>query len=363
MQIYKDMDIGTAKPTKDEQDGINHYLLDFIEPDKRYSVADYKRDAEVAINNILEHKKVPIIVGGTGLYVDSLIYNIQYPNIEFDDEYRKKLELIVQNEGSRKVSREVAHYNLQAIIAVGFKVNNQRAVRFRVWANQIVEQYTIKGWAMDEERLKNGGTVLTKKYFEEQLERIREIRISERNFYQKLTDIYATSLDYDRDALTTKEFFAKVQNKMHWAAHKHTAAEVIYQRADAEKDNMGLTSWASDTIRRSDVEVAKNYLTQQELDALNKIVTAYLDIAEVHALNQEPMYMKDWLETIDDYLKMTRRDILTSSGHISHKQALDKAHSEYTKYKNRLENTISPVEQDFIKSIGTLEEIADFGNK
>lgn len=150
---------------------------------------------------------------------------------------------------------------------------------------------------------------------------------------------------------------------MHWAAHKHTAAEVIYQRADAEKDNMGLTSWASDTIRRSDVEIAKNYLTQQELDALNKIVTAYLDIAEVHALNQEPMYMKDWLETIDDYLKMTRRDILTSSGHISHKQALDKAHAEYTKYKNRLENTISPVEQDFIKSIGTLEEIADSGKK
>ena len=270
---------------------------------------------------------------------------------------------IVQNEGGRQVTRSVNHYNLQMIIAVGFKVNNQRAVRFRVWANQIVEQYTIKGWAMDEERLKNGGTVLTKKYFEEQLERIREIRISERNFYQKLTDIYATSLDYDRNALTTKEFFAKVQNKMHWAAHKHTAAEVIYQRADAEKDNMGLTSWASDTIRRPDVEIAKNYLTQQELDALNKIVTAYLDIAEVHALNQEPMYMKDWLETIDDYLKMTRRDILTSSGHISHKQALDKAHAEYTKYKNRLENTISPVEQDFIKSIGTLEEIADSDKK
>ena len=286
-----------------------------------------------------------------------------YADHEQDEAATIRKFRIVQNEGGRQVTRSVNHYNLQMIIAVGFKVNNQRAVRFRVWANQIVEQYTIKGWAMDEERLKNGGTVLTKKYFEEQLERIREIRISERNFYQKLTDIYATSLDYDRNALTTKEFFAKVQNKMHWAAHKHTAAEVIYQRADAEKDNMGLTSWASDTIRRPDVEIAKNYLTQQELDALNKIVTAYLDIAEVHALNQEPMYMKDWLETIDDYLKMTRRDILTSSGHISHKQALDKAHAEYTKYKNRLENTISPVEQDFIKSIGTLEEIADSDKK
>ena len=151
--------------------------------------------------------------------------------------------------------------------------------------------------------------------------------------------------------------------KMHWAAHKHTAAEVIYQRADAEKDNMGLTSWTSDTIHRSDVEVAKNYLTEQELDALNKIVTAYLDIAEVHALNKEPMYMKDWLETIDDYLKMPRRDILTSSGHISHKQAIEKAHTEYDKYKNRLEDTLSPVEKDFIDSIGILEHITDNSKK
>ena len=217
-----------------------------------------------------------------------------------------------------------------------------------------------QGFALDDDRLKKlgGGN-----YFDELLARIRDIRSSEKVFWRKVLEIYATSIDYDPSAESSVLFFKQVQNKMHWAAHKHTAAEVIYQRADAEKDNMGLTSWASDTIRRSDVEVAKNYLTQQELDALNKIVTAYLDIAEVHALNQEPMYMKDWLETIDDYLKMTRRDILTSSGHISHKQALDKAHSEYTKYKNRLENTISPVEQDFIKSIGTLEEIADFGNK
>ena len=213
---------------------------------------------------------------------------------------------------------------------------------------------------MDDERLKElgGGG-----YFKELIDRIRDIRASEKVFYRQVLEIYATSIDYDPHAESSILFFKQVQNKMHWAAHKHTAAEVIYQRADAEKDNMGLTSWASDTIRRSDVEVAKNYLTQQELDALNKIVTAYLDIAEVHALNQEPMYMKDWLETIDDYLKMTRRDILTSSGHISHKQALDKAHAEYTKYKNRLGNNISPVEQDFIKSIDTLEEIADSSKK
>ena len=255
---------------------------------------------------------------------------------------------------------QVDHYNLDVIISVGYRVKSHRGTQFRIWAMEILKEYMKKGFALDDDRLKRlgGGN-----YFDELLARIRDIRSSEKVFWRKVLEIYATSIDYDPSAESSVLFFKQVQNKMHWAAHKHTAAEVIYQRADAEKDNMGLTSWASDTIRRSDVEVAKNYLTQQELDALNKIVTAYLDIAEVHALNQEPMYMKDWLETIDDYLKMTRRDILTSSGHISHKQALDKAHSEYTKYKNRLENTISPVEQDFIKSIGTLEEIADFGNK
>ena len=255
---------------------------------------------------------------------------------------------------------DVEYYSLDVIISVGYRVKSHRGTQFRIWAMGILKEYMKKGFALDDDRLKKlgGGN-----YFDELLARIRDIRSSEKVFWRKVLEIYATSIDYDPSAESSVLFFKQVQNKMHWAAHKHTAAEVIYQRADAEKDNMGLTSWASDTIRRSDVEVAKNYLTQQELDALNKIVTAYLDIAEVHALNQEPMYMKDWLETIDDYLKMTRRDILTSSGHISHKQALDKAHSEYTKYKNRLENTISPVEQDFIKSIGTLEEIADFGNK
>lgn len=178
-----------------------------------------------------------------------------------------------------------------------------------------------KGFALDDDRLKRlgGGN-----YFDELLARIRDIRSSEKVFWRKVLEIYATSIDYDPRAESSILFFKQVQNKMHWAAHKHTAAEVIFERADAEKENMGLTSWEHDEIHRSDVEIAKNYLTEQELDVLNKIVTAYLDIAEVHALNQEPMYMKDWLETIDDYLKMTRRDILTSSGHISHKQAIEK---------------------------------------
>ena len=228
------------------------------------------------------------------------------------------------------------HYNLQAIIAVGFKVNNQRAVRFRVWANQIVEQYTIKGWAMDEERLKNGGTVLTKKYFEEQLERIREIRISERNFYQKLTDIYATSLDYDRNALTTKEFFAKVQNKMHYAVHRHTAAELIYERADAEKPHMGLHTWKdapNGKIKKSDVSVAKNYLTEEEMKSMELIVAAYLDLAENRARRHIPMTMEDWAKRLDIYLQADDLEVLKDAGKISAQLAKMHAETEFEKYR------------------------------
>ena len=254
----------------------------------------------------------------------------------------------------------VDYYNLDVIISVGYRVKSRRGTQFRIWAMGILKEYMKKGFALDDDRLKRlgGGN-----YFDELLARIRDIRSSEKVFWRKVLEIYATSIDYDPHAESSVLFFKQVQNKMHWAAHKHTAAEVIYERADAEKDNIGLTSWANDTIHRSDVEVAKNYLTEPELDALNKIVTAYLDIAEVHALNQEPMYMKDWLETINDYLKMTRRDILTSSGHISHKQAIEKAHAEYDKYKNRLDDTLSPVEKDFIESIGMLEQISDSSKK
>ena len=262
----------------------------------------------------------------------------------------------VQMEGERQVERYIDYYNLDVIISVGYRVKSHRGTQFRIWAMGILKEYMKKGFALDDERLKRlgGGN-----YFDELLARIRDIRSSEKVFWRKVLEIYATSIDYDPHAEASVLFFKQVQNKMHWAAHKHTAAEVIYQRADAEKENMGLTSWSGDTIHRSDVEVAKNYLTEAELDALNKIVTAYLDIAEVHALNQEPMYMKDWLETIDDYLKMTRRDILTTSGHVSHKQAIEKAHAEYDKYKNRLDDILSPVEKDFIESINVLESIAD----
>ena len=249
---------------------------------------------------------------------------------------------------------QVDYYNLDVIISVGYRVKSLRGTQFRIWATNILKEYMQKGFALDDDRLKRlgGGN-----YFDELLERIRDIRSSEKVFWRKVLEIYATSIDYDPRAESSILFFKQVQNKMHWAAHKHTAAEVIYQRADAEKEHMGLTSWQGKSIKRTDVEVAKNYLNKDELDALNKIVTAYLDIAEVHALNHEPMYMKDWLETIDDYLKMTRRDILKTKGTVTHKQALEKAHSEYEKYKKKEENRISVVEQHFIESISKLEKL------
>ena len=243
---------------------------------------------------------------------------------------------IVQTEGSRQVNREVAHYNLQMIIAVGFKVNNERAVQFRKWANRIVKDYTIKGWVMDEERLKNGGSVLTVEYFDRLLEQIREIRLSERRFYQKITDIYATSLDYDRTAATTKQFFAKVQNKMHYAVHGHTAAELIYERADAEKPHMGLTTWASapeGKIVKSDVSIAKNYLNEQELRSLERIVSAYLDLAEDRAERHIPMTMEDWAKRLDLFLMADDRDVLQDTGKITAEIAKSKAETEFEKYR------------------------------
>ena len=243
---------------------------------------------------------------------------------------------IVQSEGSRQISREVNHYNLQMIIAVGFKVNNERAVQFRKWANAIVKDYTIKGWVMDEERLKNGGTVLTEKYFEEQLEKIREIRLSERKFYQKITDIYATALDYDRTAKTTKEFFAKVQNKMHFAVHGHTAAEVVYYRANADQPHMGLTSWKDaplGKIMKSDVSIAKNYLTEDELYSLERIVSAYLDLAEDRARRHIPMTMEDWAKRLDIFLMADDREILTNAGSITAEIAKAHAESEFERYR------------------------------
>lgn len=295
------------------------------------------------------------------------LYNVDVRTINYhigkvfeDSELEERATIrkfrIVQAEGTRQISREVSHYSLQMIIAVGFKVNNERAVQFRKWANTIVKDYTIKGWAMDEERLKNGGTVLTEKYFEEQLEKIREIRLSERKFYQKITDIYATALDYDRTAKTTKEFFAKVQNKMHFAVHGHTAAEVIYHRADADKPHMGLTSWKEaplGKIMKSDVSVAKNYLTEDELYSLERIVSAYLDLAEDRARRHIPMTMADWAKRLDIFLMADDREILTNAGTITAEIAKAHAESEFEKYRiiqDRL------YESDFDRFLATKQE-------
>ena len=228
------------------------------------------------------------------------------------------------------------HYNLQTIIAVGFKINNERAVQFRKWANQIVKDYTIQGWAIDKDRLKNDGSTLTKEYFEKLLSVIREIRLSERKFYQKITDIYATSLDYDKTAKTTRTFFATVQNKLHWAIHKHTAAELIMERANHQKDNMGLTTWEAapeGKIQKYDVSIAKNYLLDDELTSLERIVTLYLEYAELQASRNIPMMMEDWKKRLDAFLEFTEYEILHDAGRVTHEIAKSFAESEFDKFR------------------------------
>ena len=261
--------------------------------------------------------------------------------------------LITAADGKNYITK---HYNLQAIIAVGFKVENERAVQFRKWANQIVKDYTIQGWTMDVERLKHGGTILTDEYFERQLEKIREIRLSERKFYQKITDIYATSIDYDVTAQATKRFFATIQNKLHWAIHAQTAAEVIYTRADAEKNHMGLTSWKDaphGKIQKFDVSVAKNYLTENEMAQLQRLVSAYLDLAEDMALRQIPMTMADWEERLNRFIAATDREILQDAGKITAEIAKTHAESEFEKYRIIQDRLF---ESDFDKVLKQIEK-------
>lgn len=248
------------------------------------------------------------------------------------------------------------HYNLSAIIAVGYKVNSERAVQFRKWATTVIKEFTIKGFAMDDERLKNDGTILSKKYFEEQLERIREIRFSERKFYQKITDIYATSIDYDVTATATKRFFATVQNKLHWAIHGQTAAEVIYKRANAEKQNMGLKNWKdapNGKIQKFDVSVAKNYLTENEMAQLQRLVSAYLDIAEDMAIRERPMTMTDWEIRLNKFIEATDRKILQDAGKVTAEIAQAHAISEFEKYRIVQDHLF---ESDFDKTIKIIEK-------
>lgn len=273
-----------------------------------------------------------------GVSVPAISQHIKqiYKDDELEETSTIKKYLIVQNEGNRQITREVIHYNLQMIIAVGFKVNNERAVQFRKWANTIVKDFTIQGWVMDEERLKNGGTILTKDYFEKQLEKVREIRLSERRFYQKITDIYATSIDYGPTAAATKRFFAAVQNKLHYSVHQHTAAELIYERADAEKEHMGLTTWEGapqSKIHKYDVSIAKNYLTEEELQQLERLVSAYLDLAELQAMRHIPMTMEDWENRLNGFLTLWNSEVLQDAGKISAELAKAKAETEFEKYR------------------------------
>ena len=322
------------------------------------SKAAKKRDVYITRSSAAEYLTFVAATGGNSQSVEmryehenvwltqkmmATLYDVSIPAINqhlkrvFDDgelmpDAVIKEYLITADDGKQYRTK---HYNLQAIIAVGFKVNNERAVQFRKWATGIVKDYTIQGWTMDVERLKKGH-MFTDEYFERQLEYIREIRLSERKFYQKVTDLYATAFDYDKQAATTREFFALVQNKLHWAVHRHTAAELIVARADADRQHMGLTHWEAaphGKIIRSDVSVAKNYLSETEMQYLERIVSLYLDFAELQAMRKIPMSMQDWAKRLDGFLEFNGNEILTGPGKISHEQAKLHAETEFEKYR------------------------------
>ena len=262
---------------------------------------------------------------------------------ELEESSTVKNFLTVQKEGTRNVKRMVTHYNLDAIIAVGYRINSKRATDFRIWATKILKEYIIKGFSLNDEFLKNNGK---SPYFEELLARIREIRSSEKVFWRKVLDIYATSIDYNPKSEISINFFKTVQNKMHFATHGNTAAEVIFTRVDANKENLGLTNFKGDMPTKEETEIAKNYLTEDELNILNRMVSAYLDVAEINALDRHPMTMKDWIVELDSFLKMTRKNILTNAGSVSHEKALKKAHEEYDKY---MQNHLTRAEKDYLE--------------
>ncbi len=287
---------------------------------------------------------------------NTINYHIKkiYEDNELNENTTIRKFRIVQNEGNRTIDREINHYSLELIIAVGFKVNSHRAIQFRRWVNKIAKDYTIQGWVMDEERLKKGH-MFTDDYFDRQLEIIRDIRASERKFYQKVTDIYASAFDYNKDAKTTKLFFKTVQNKLHFAIHRHTAAELILERANSEKENMGLTNWGNapdGKIMKSDVVIAKNYLTEEELRFLNRMVTMYLDYAESMAERHIPMSMEDWANKLDGFIEFNGREILKDAGKISFEKAKLYAHTEFEKYRIIQDKLFESDFDKFLKSFG-----------
>ena len=286
------------------------------------------------------------------------IYDTTQPNIsmhidgilndgELPAEATHKKFLLVQTEGKRQVKREISHYNLDMIIAIGYRVQSQIATRFRRWATQRLHEYIQKGFALDDERLKQGGN----RYFRELLQRIRDIRSSERNFYQKVTDIYATAIDYNPRSDMTKKFFATVQNKLHFAVHSHTAAELIHDRVDSDKPLVGMTNFRGDYITKDDVKIAKNYLSERELAQLNLLVSAFLDLAEFQAAQEQAMSMEDWIASLDHQILGVRRKILQGTGRISHQQAIEKAEKEFEIYRAR---EMRQLESDFDRAVKEL---------
>lgn len=303
----------------------------------------------------LTQEQLSAIYDTTQQNISQHVINI-YNDKELEDEPTHKKFLLVRKEGSRNVKREIDHYNLDMVIALGYRVQSQVAVRFRRWATQRLHEYIQKGFTMDDERLKQGGN----RYFRELLQRIRDIRSSERNFYQQVTDIYATSVDYDPRAKMTKLFFATVQNKMHYAVHEHTAAELIYERVDNEKPFVGMTNFRGNYVTRDDVKIAKNYLSELELQRLNLLTSQFLDFAEFQALEQNPMTMANWIEALDDQILRLRKNVLEGNGSISHAEAIEKAEREFEIYRER---EMRMLESDFDKAIKRLKDKGDNQDK
>lgn len=280
-----------------------------------------------------------------------------YEEGEQTEEATCKQFLQVRSEGNRSVSRDVKHYRLEAVLAVGFRVRSHRGTQFRQWATERLREYLVKGFALDDQRLKEPSGPSDQAYFEELLARIRDIRSSEKVFYRKVLEIYSTSIDYDPNVEASQVFFKTVQNKMHWAAHGHTAAELVALRADAQKPNMGLTSWLGSKPRKADVTVAKNYLAAEELEVLNRVVTAYLEFAELQAMNRKPMYMADWISKLDDFLRLADHQVLDHAGKISHEVATQKALQEYESFSHQRLALPARVESDFEQAVSETKRL------
>lgn len=341
-----------AKQLKKASEGFNEILL-YTTPNGKVKVEIYLQNETIW----LTQQKIAELFGVDRTVVTKHLANI-YSEGELEKEATSAKIAQVQLEGNREVNRQIEYYNLDAIISVGYRVSSSQATAFRIWATERLKEYIIKGFTMDDERLKNPNNIFGKDYFEEQLARIRDIRSSERRFYQKIADIYAQcSADYKADAEITKTFFATVQNKLHWAITGQTAAEIIHTRADSNKEKMGLTNWKNapaGKIRKTDVGIAKNYLNEKELDGLNRIVSMYLDFAEMQANRGVMMYMKDWIARLDAFLQFNEQAVLHDAGKISHQVALDLAETEFDKYSQKQD---ALYESDFDKNLKVTKQI------